>query len=351
MLQNTPQADGKKTTGQGKGGGPKTITGRANQIESRINHGIHYECPVIPQVESPEAWERHLAEQQESLKPVGGFERFCVYVVALRQWQFFRLVRHELAIVAKAITQPDNGFTSSYDEDYVLAGDVAEVLRRPESLEEELFEMRDFMLRVSALADNDFTNITFTSTERRQILSAIIKQPTYDANGLPVKSKIPKEFLNGLSDDDGYGDDDNDDDELAGDVSDDGEDINDAAADNEDAVVTAATQLRGEIEEITKFKGVNLTESLQELVDTLAGGIKERQRRLEVASTHIGLNLIPSDEKTVARLTNYQRQINADISRHLNSLLRSQALRSGQVVPPPISLDVNFTGEQGNGSH
>jgi hypothetical protein len=106
-----------------------------------------------------------------------------------------------------------------------------------------------------------------------------------------------------------------------------------------------------EIEQIAEAKRVDTKESIEELADTLGVGIKKRQRRLEVAHMHIGMNLIPLDEKTVARLTNYQRQINADISRHLNNLYRAQALRLGQPVAAPIAVDVNVVGEESNGLH
>jgi hypothetical protein len=187
------------------------------------------------------------------------------------------------------------------------------------------------MERVSALVTEDFRDIIFTAIERRQVLSAIIQQS---------------------EDDDDAGDQDDDTGELTDAAQDttsrEREDTNAEVANNE---VIPAAQLLGEIEEITKAKGLNVKESIQELADLRAREIRERRRRLETAHAHIGMNLIPLDEKTVARLTNYQRQINADISRHLNNLLRSQALRSGQAVPLPISLDVNVVGEQGNGAH
>jgi hypothetical protein len=346
MLQNSPQADGKRTNGQGKGGGPKTIAGRERQVAARVSNGVHFQSPVLPGgIESEADWEAHLASLEEALQPVGSWEKYCVYRVALSAWQFFRLVRHTCSIVKKSVTQPDNGFTSCYDESYVRAGDVGEVLRRPESsLEEELFKQRDFVLRVSALAGEDFSDITFTPAERRQILDAIIKQPVYDANGSPVEVMDDED----CSDE---GQDEENDGVLANDVDamrHNAEDANDEAADNEDPVVVPAEQLREEIGEITKFKGVELTEAVEELVDTLSSGINKRQHRLQVARAHIGACLIP-DEKNVGRLTLYERQLDAVSRRYLNDLYRAQALRLGQPVTAPIALDVNFTGEQGNG--
>jgi hypothetical protein len=181
-----------------------------------------------------------------------------------------------------------------------------------------MFQQRDFMLRVDALAGEDFSDITFTAAERREILTAIIKQPVYDADGFPAKSRIPSE------------------------------DTNDAAADNEDAVVIPAAQLRKEIDQIAGAKRVDTNEAIEELADTLAAGIRTRPRRLEVARTHIGECLVP-DEKNVNRLALYERQLDAASRRYLNDLYRAQGLQLGQPVAAPIAVDVNLTGEQGNG--
>jgi hypothetical protein len=333
ILQNMSQASGEKTTRQGQGGGPKTVAGKKRQIAARISNGVHFQSPVLPNgIESQAAWDAHLAGLEEALQPVGAWEKLCVYRIALSAWKHFRLVRHELALVAAAICTPDNG--SSDDEDYIRNDDVAEVLRRSESsLEEELFQMRDFVKRVSALAGDELEGISFTAAERRQILSEIIQQSSYD--------------------DDEDGDDADDTSELADAVDDgtghDGEDTNDETADNEDAVIIPA-QLREEIEQIAKAKSVNTREAIEELADTLEVGIKKRQRRLQLARTHIGACLIP-DERNVNRLALYERQLDAVSRRYLNDLYRAQALRRGEPVAAPIAVDVNVTGEPGNGLH
>ena len=114
MLQKASQAEGKGTKRQRKRG-PQTAEGRARQIAARISNGVHFQSPVLPGgIESQADWEAHLASLEEALHPVGGWEKYCVYRVALSAWQFFRLVRHTLAIVKKSVMQPDNGFTSSY---------------------------------------------------------------------------------------------------------------------------------------------------------------------------------------------------------------------------------------------
>ena len=312
--------------------------GRARQTIARVSNGVHFQLPVLPGgIESQADWEAHLASLEEALQPVGAWEKLCVYRIALSAWKHFRLVRHEVAIVSTAILNPGNEFTSSYAEDFVPADVVAEVLRRSESsLAEELFGMRDFMLRVSALAGTDLSDITFTAVERRQILSAIIQQSSDDDEEEDSENmEATGEFV---------------DDEDGDTTGHDGADTNDEAADNEDPVIIPAAQLREEIEQITTAKGLDVHASIEVLVAGVDNGIKQRQRRLQLARTHIGVCLIP-DERNVNRLALYERQLDAASRRHLNDLYRAQALRRGEPVAAPIAVDVNVTGEQGNGVH
>ena len=151
------QASGEKTARQGQGGGPKTVAGKRRQIAARISNGVHFQSPVLPNgIESQADWDGHLASLEEALQPVGSWEKLCVYRIALSAWKHFRLVRHEAAIISAAILKPDSEFKCTHDADYVHACDVNEVIQRSEaSLEEEMFQQRDFMLRVNALAGED----------------------------------------------------------------------------------------------------------------------------------------------------------------------------------------------------
>jgi hypothetical protein len=326
-----------QTTAQKPRRGECTPEGRACQIAARVSNGVHYENPILPNgVESQAIWDAHLAGLEEALQPVGSWEKLCVYRIALSAWKHFRLVRHETALVSTAILEPDNEFKSSYDDDYVHADDVAEVLRRSEaSVQEELSQVRALMERVSALAGNDLDDISFTSVERRQVLSEIIQQ---------------------LSNEDG--DEDNHDDAADGELADavgdptghDDQDSNDEAADNEDSLIIPAVQLRDEIEQVVRAHGGTAQEAIEAFVGMLTGWIKQRQRRLRLARTHIGACLIP-DERNVNRLALYERQLDAASRRYLNDLYRAQALRRGEAVVAPIAVDVNVVGEQGNGLH
>jgi hypothetical protein len=321
--------------------GESTPEGRARQIAARIGNGVHFQSPVLPNgIESQKAWDAHLASMEEALRPVGAWEKLCVYRIALSAWKHFRLVRHEVALATQAICDPDNEFKSTHDANYVHATDVAEVLARSEAnLEEELSQMRELLTRVSALS-TDGDGITFTVLERRQILSAIIEQPLYDTDQ-----------------------EDRDDDGKDGNAQEDSEPVKTETADSADSRDSPdpsdsddspesirAAVLREEIKQIARAKGERPTDAIASFVSELEESIRIRGRRLKLARTHIGISLIP-DERNVNRLAIYERQLDAASRRYLNDLYRAQALRLGQPVAAPIAVDVNVTGEQGNGLH
>jgi hypothetical protein len=314
--------------------------GRARQTIARVSNGVHFQLPVLPGgIESQADWEAHLASLEEALQPVGAWEKLCVYRIALSAWKHFRLVRHEAAIVSAAILSPNDTFLASYDNEVPGADCVAEVLARSAcELAEEFSQRGEFLLRIRALTTDNGEGVAFTAIERRQILSGIIQQLTYDDEG--------EEEENNDVDDTGE-----DADVAQNSKGHDSKQSNGDAADTlEESVVVAATQLREEIEAIAAAKGVDIKEAIQELADTLEEEIRRRQRRLEAARTHIGACLIP-DERNVNRLAIYERQLDAASRRCLNDLYRAQALRRGEPVAAPLAVDVNVTGEGSNALH
>ena len=82
------------------------MEGRRHQVAARLRHGIQYQSPVLPRVESAEQWETHLAGIRESLDPVGTLEEAFVHKIAFQLWRVDRLIRHETGIVSSKISNP-----------------------------------------------------------------------------------------------------------------------------------------------------------------------------------------------------------------------------------------------------
>lgn len=84
---------------QGKGGGPRTATGRAAASRNAIRHGILSEAPVVRDVEDPRDWRRHLGGIIESLQPQGWHESFLVDRIAAVLWRLHRVQRYETRMI------------------------------------------------------------------------------------------------------------------------------------------------------------------------------------------------------------------------------------------------------------
>ena len=92
-----------EVTEQGKGGGPKTATGKATAIRNSMRHGITSPNPVIPGMETEQEWQAHLDGVRESLDPRGHLESELAGRIALCLWQLKRVTRHTVALTAGAI--------------------------------------------------------------------------------------------------------------------------------------------------------------------------------------------------------------------------------------------------------
>ena len=306
MVQVSSQTNGRR------GGGPRTPEGRQHQVRSRLSHGVRFQSPVLPDgIESEAEWTAFLEDMRESFEPVGTFEESCVYQIALSFWKGFRLTRNESALFQSALLEPDG-------ESIYSAGNVSKqairtlLTKSTEELEARFNAEREFLTRACLLFDTDVVDVTFTTLERREILSAILEHDT----AICDKEDDEKELNDPEEQDKGV-----------------------------DCIEFSAAQIRHEVQTLAKAKGKDWEEALEVFLDSRAHRTRRRCRSLEIARQYIVYNLIP-DERNVARLTLYQRQLNADISRYLNHLQRAQALRLGRPVAAPLAVDVTVSNER-----
>jgi hypothetical protein len=85
---------------ESKGGGPKTAQGKAVVQWNAACHGITSPKPVVPGLETREAWESHLEGIMENLSPVGHLEVTLTERVALLSWRLHRVTRYETGAIA-----------------------------------------------------------------------------------------------------------------------------------------------------------------------------------------------------------------------------------------------------------
>src|SRR5215210_3163734 len=81
-------------------GGPATQEGKEAVKWNATRHGIRSPVPVIPGVETREAWEEHRDGVLESLQPEGHLELVLAERVALLSWRLNRVTRYETESIA-----------------------------------------------------------------------------------------------------------------------------------------------------------------------------------------------------------------------------------------------------------
>jgi len=80
--------------------GPTSPEGKAIVARNAITHGLTSNAPVIPGMEDPAEWQRHLQGMIESLQPHGWHETVLAERIALYLWRARRAVAVELAEIA-----------------------------------------------------------------------------------------------------------------------------------------------------------------------------------------------------------------------------------------------------------
>src|SRR3989337_1510771 len=75
--------------------GPRTTAGKAVASRNALKHGILSRAPVIPGLEDPAEWQRHLKGMFESLQPEGHLEAVLAERIAVVLWRLRRVTQHE----------------------------------------------------------------------------------------------------------------------------------------------------------------------------------------------------------------------------------------------------------------
>jgi hypothetical protein len=130
------------------------------------------------------------------------------------------------------------------------------------------------------------------------------------------------------------------------------EQINDGEADNDDESEDeeldieerpwSAGEIAEQIQILSDAAGVDWREELSWTIESLEEAEDEHARQIDEARRHVLRNLV-LDERTVARLSLYERQIAAQFKSTYSLLERARAYRLGMPVPPPVSVDLTIS--------
>lgn len=78
-----------------KSTGPRTARGKARSSRNSVKYGVLTAAPVLPGIESQEAWEEHRDGVLESIAPVGYLEKLLAVQLVSISWRLARVVRYE----------------------------------------------------------------------------------------------------------------------------------------------------------------------------------------------------------------------------------------------------------------
>ena len=92
-----------------KSTGPRTARGKARSSRNSVKHGVLTTTPILPGIESREAWAEHRDGILQSLAPVGYLEKLLTVQLASISWRLDRVVRYEAEVAAAAVarSEPD----------------------------------------------------------------------------------------------------------------------------------------------------------------------------------------------------------------------------------------------------
>src|SRR5215216_1888069 len=97
--------------------GPRTPRGKATASRNSTRHGVYASTPVIPGLESADAWEQHRAVTIDGLSPGTPFEETLVERVALILWRLGRVARYERSITSRFQAQAPGDLAAEADLD------------------------------------------------------------------------------------------------------------------------------------------------------------------------------------------------------------------------------------------
>jgi len=309
------------------GGGAMTAQGRRSQIAHKLNHGIRGISPVLLDIERQADWESHYKGITRSLAPGDAYEANLVHKIAWQLWRLDRLIRHETALTITKTHQPPESVLDSLSRPTLTKEAILDAMARLEG-ENRNENSRNgegsgnsLLSRCRALQSATPDGM-FDPSEVREIFTLVLEQVRSS------KARIDEE---------------GDEEELKG--NDDTQEEELTIEDRPWPAGEVAEQLRN----LSDAANLDWREELAGAIQSLQEAEDEHTRQMEEARRHVLRNLILG-ERTVNRLSLYERQVMSQLKATYSLLERARAWRLGMPVPPPVSVDLTVSqGSDANG--
>jgi hypothetical protein len=290
-----------------KSTGPKTLAGREIAKLHAVKHGGLSPQPVLPEMETRDAWQAHLDGTLASLQPFGHLETVLAERIALILWRMDRVARFEREITAVGQERVLDDLTERRRLDFRWSGPTD-----PDELRTRLRESRRTLGAVAALYRRQ-ADEPMTGEEAETVLCAVAgRTEEVDPETFSMPEVVPDEIP--WSQFDGW---------TVGRVR-----LGVAAmAAAEGDEVSAESLLFAALEhyrvEVIKLK---------DAADTVARDLDWMRRERLFASA-------PETD----RIARYEAHLSRQLAQALHELQRLQAARAGAPVVPPVVVDLTVS--------
>ncbi|MGE3511472.1 MAG: hypothetical protein AB7N65_21590 [Vicinamibacterales bacterium] len=287
--------------------GPKTEAGKEIAKLNAVRHGGLSPLPVIPEVETRDAWQQHLDGTLESLRPMSHLETVLAERVALLLWRMNRVVRFEREITAVGQERVVHDLTERRRKSFTPT-------HGPDNPNDVRAYLQDERRRLRALeAFGQLKDTAPMSGADADAILCIVAEPTenIDVESFSMPAVVPDEIS--WEEFEGW---------TAGRVR---QGIAAMAEEEESTAerLLTAARLRLQIEVIK---------------------LKAEADRVSTDLDHLRRERLLPDGGVVDRVTRYEAHLSRQLAQALHELQRLQAARAGEPVMPPVVVDVTVSG-------
>ena len=293
-----------------KSTGPRTEGGKEIAKLNAVKHGGLSPLPVLPEVETRDAWQAHLDGTLASLQPSGHLETVLAERIALILWRMNRVARFEREITAVGQERVVDDLVEKRRLDYRSTGP-----NHPDEVRTQLRDARRSLGVIAAMyrrPDDD----RMTGEEAEIVLCAVAdRTEEVDPETFSMPDVVPDEIP--WSQFDGWtvgrvrqG--------IAAMAAAEGDDV------SADALLFAALE-HFRVEAI----------KLKAEADSVARDLDHLRRERLLASA-------PQTD----RIARYEAHLSRQLAQALHELQRLQAARAGAPVTPPVVVDVTVSGSE-----
>jgi hypothetical protein len=290
--------------------GPKTESGKEIAKLNAVKHGGLSPLPVLPEVETRDAWQTHLDGTLASLQPSGHLETVLVERIALILWRMNRVARFEREITAVGQERVVDDLVEKRRLDYRSTGPT-----HPDEVRSRLRDVRrslGVIARMYRHSDSDH----MTGEDAETVLSAVAdRTEEVDPEIFSMPHVVPDEIPWSQFDDWTVG---RVRQGIAAMAAAEGEDV------SADALLFAALE-HFRVEAI----------KLKAEADLVARDLDHMRRERLLASA-------PQTD----RIARYEAHLSRQLAQALHELQRLQAARAGASVTPPVVVDVTVSGSE-----